>query len=153
MRFVQLFHIGWDQHGNLPKQLRHQCDHTDQPSAALLKDLKQRGLLDDTLIVWGGEFGRTVFCQGDLTDPARGRDHHGRCFTIWTAGAGIKPGIVGETDDFAYNIVRDPVHIHDLQATILHQFGIDHKRLTFKFQGRHYRLTDVDGNVVKGALA
>lgn len=153
VRFVQLFHIGWDQHGNLPKQLPHQCDHTDQPSAALVKDLKQRGLLDDTLIVWGGEFGRTVFCQGDLTDPARGRDHHGRCFSLWTAGAGIKPGVVGETDEFAYNIVKDPVHVHDLQATILHLFGIDHTKFTFKFQGRHYRLTDVDGHVVKPMLA
>jgi uncharacterized protein (DUF1501 family) len=149
VRFIQLFHIGWDQHTNLPTQLPRQARDVDQPSAALILDLKQRGLLDDTLIVWGGEFGRTVYCQGTMTATNYGRDHHPRCFTMWMAGGGIRPGIThGETDDFSYNVVRDPVHVHDLNATILHQLGIDHKRLTFKFQGRHYRLTDVHGEVV-----
>jgi uncharacterized protein (DUF1501 family) len=153
VRFVQLFHRGWDQHGNLPKQIAGQCKDTDQPSAALIKDLKQRGLLDDTLVVWGGEFGRTVYCQGSLTQDNYGRDHHGRCFSVWLAGAGIKGGVVhGETDDFAYNIVRDPVHIHDLNATILNQLGIDHEKLTYRYQGRDYRLTDVAGTVVKPIL-
>jgi hypothetical protein len=153
VRFVQLFHRGWDQHGNLPKQIAGQCKDTDQPSAALIKDLKQRGLLDDTLVIWGGEFGRTVYCQGNLTQDNYGRDHHGRCFSIWAAGAGIKGGVVhGETDDYAYNIVRDPVHIHDLNATILHQLGIDHEKLTYRYQGRDYRLTDVAGTVVKPIL-
>jgi hypothetical protein len=154
VRFVQLFHRGWDQHGNLPKQISGQCKDTDQPSAALIMDLKARGLLDDTLVIWGGEFGRTIYCQGTLTAENYGRDHHPRCFTIWMAGGGIKPGVVhGETDDFSYNIVRDPVHVHDLHATILHCLGIDHTKLTFKYQGRHFRLTDVHGNVVKPILA
>lgn len=154
VRFVQLFHRGWDQHLELPKNIAIQCAATDRASAGLVKDLKQRGLLDDTLIVWGGEFGRTVYCQGKLMAEDYGRDHHPRCFTVWLAGAGIKAGTTwGETDDFGYNIVRDPVHVHDLNATILHLLGIDHTRLTFKFQGRHYRLTDVHGEVVKGVLA
>jgi hypothetical protein len=154
VRFIQLFHRGWDQHTNLPKQIAGQCRDTDRASAALVTDLKRRGLLDDTLIVWGGEFGRTVYCQGELTADNYGRDHHPRCFTLWMAGGGIKPGIThGETDDFGYNITRDPVHVHDLHATILHLLGIDHTRLTFKFQGRDYRLTDVHGRVVKEILA
>ena len=137
-----------------PKQIAGQCRDTDQPSAALITDLKQRGLLDDTLVVWGGEFGRTVYCQGKLTADDYGRDHHPRCFTIWLAGGGIKPGITyGETDDFSYNIAEDPVHVHDLHATILHCLGIDHTRLTYRFQGRHYRLTDVHGRVVRPILA
>ncbi|MDB6110571.1 MAG: hypothetical protein JWR69_2321 [Pedosphaera sp.] len=154
VRFVQLMHRGWDQHNDLPKQIRGQCKDVDQPAAALVKDLKARGLLDDTLVIWGGEFGRTVYSQGKLTKDNHGRDHHGRCFTMWMAGGGIKPGIsYGETDDFCYNIVKDPVHIHDFNATILHTMGIDHTKLTFKFQGRHFRLTDVHGDVVKGLLA
>jgi hypothetical protein len=154
VRFIQLFHKGWDQHTNLPKQIAGQCADTDQASAALIADLKQRGLLDDTLVIWGGEFGRTVYCQGKLTAEDYGRDHHPRCFTLWLAGGGIRPGYAhGETDDFSYNVVRDPVHVHDLHATVLHCLGIDHKRLTFKFQGRHHRLTDVHGNVVKELLA
>jgi hypothetical protein len=153
VRFIQLFHRGWDQHFHLPKQIAGQCGDTDQPSAALIQDLKQRGFLDDTLVIWGGEFGRTVYCQGKLTAEDYGRDHHPRCFTLWMAGGGIKPGhFHGETDDYCYNITRDPVHVHDLNATILHCLGIDHKRLTFKFQGRHHRLTDVHGNVVKDVL-
>jgi len=154
VRFVQLFHRGWDQHLELPKNIALQCKATDRASAGLVKDLKQRGLLDDTLVVWGGEFGRTVYCQGKLTAEDYGRDHHPRCFTAWMAGAGIKAGTSwGETDEFGYNVVRDPVHVHDLNATILHLLGIDHTRLTFKFQGRHYRLTDVHGEVVQGVLA
>jgi hypothetical protein len=154
VRFVQLFHRGWDQHTNLPRQIAGQCRDTDQPSAALVRDLQQRGLLEDTLVVWGGEFGRTVYCQGKLTADDYGRDHHPRCFTVWLAGGGIRGGITyGETDEFSYNIVKDPVHVHDLHATILHCLGIDHKRLTFKFQGRHHRLTDVHGQVVKQILA
>jgi hypothetical protein len=154
VRFIQLFHRGWDQHTNLPKQITGQCSDTDQPSAALITDLKQRGLLDETLVIWGGEFGRTVYCQGRLTAEDYGRDHHPRCFTIWMAGGGIKPGIsYGETDDHSYNIAANPVHVHDLHATILHCLGIDHTRLTFKFQGRHYRLTDVHGKVVQELLA
>jgi hypothetical protein len=153
VRFVQLFHRGWDQHGNLPQQITGQCKDTDQPSAALIKDLKARGLLDDTLVIWGGEFGRTVYCQGALTKENYGRDHHGRCFSLWLAGNGVKGGITyGETDDFGYNITKDPVHIHDFNATILHLLGIDHERLTFKYQGRNHRLTDVHGNVVKDIL-
>jgi uncharacterized protein (DUF1501 family) len=153
VRFVQLFHRGWDQHGNLPAQIRNQCRDTDQPSAALVKDLKQRGLLDDTLVVWGGEFGRTVYSQGELTKDNYGRDHHGRCFSIWMAGGGIKPGqVIGETDDFCYNITRDPVHIHDLNATLLRCLGVDHERLTYRYQGRDFRLTDVHGQVVKSLL-
>jgi len=154
VRFVQLFHRGWDQHTTLPKQIAAQCRDTDQPTAALVADLKQRGLLDETLVVWGGEFGRTVYCQGTLTADDYGRDHHPRCFTVWLAGAGIKPGTsFGQTDDFSYNIAANPVHVHDLHATILHLLGIDHTRLTFKFQGRHYRLTDVHGKVVHEILA
>jgi Arylsulfatase A and related enzymes len=153
VRFIQLFHRGWDQHAKLPEQIRVQCRATDQPSAALVADLKRRGLLDDTLVVWGGEFGRTVYCQGRLTETDYGRDHHPRCFTIWMAGGGIKPGITyGATDDFSYNITENPVHVHDLHATILHCLGIDHKRLTYKFQGRRFRLTDVRGEVVKDIL-
>lgn len=149
VRFVQLFHRGWDQHGNLPTQIKGQCKDTDQPSAALIKDLKQRGLLDDTLVVWGGEFGRTVYSQGELTQTNYGRDHHPRCFTRWMAGGGVKPGMVlGETDDFGYNITKDPVHIHDLNATALRLLGIDHERLTYRYQGRDFRLTDVLGKVV-----
>jgi hypothetical protein len=154
VRFVQLFHRGWDQHTHLPKQIAGQCRDTDQATAALLTDLKARGLLDDTLVVWGGEFGRTVYCQGTLTADDYGRDHHPRCFTVWLAGAGIKHGHShGETDDFSYNVVDKPVHVHDLHATILHCLGIDHTRLTYKFQGRYYRLTDVHGEIVKDILA
>lgn len=154
VRFIQLFHRGWDQHRDLPKQLAGQCLDTDQASAALLIDLKQRGLLEDTLVIWGGEFGRTVYCQEALTSDNYGRDHHPRCFTIWLAGAGIRAGTVfGETDDYSYNIVRDPVSMHDLHATLLHLVGIDHQRLTFKYQGRDYRLTDVHGQLVPGILS
>lgn len=154
VRFVQLYHRGWDQHGDLPNQIRRQCDDTDQPSAALIKDLKQRGLLDETLIVWGGEFGRTVYSQGNLTMTDYGRDHHPRCFTIWMAGAGIKKGIsYGKTDDYSYNIVENPVGVHDLHATILNILGIDHKRLTFRYQGRDFRLTDVSGELVHAVMA
>jgi hypothetical protein len=153
VRFIQLFHRGWDQHNELPKQIRGQARDTDQASAALVQDLKERGLLKDTLVVWGGEFGRTVYCQGKLTADNYGRDHHPRCFTMWLTGGGIKPGMtLGETDDFCYNIVKDPVHVHDLHATILHTLGIDHTRLTYKFQGRAFRLTDVSGSVVKQVL-
>jgi hypothetical protein len=154
VRFIQLFHRGWDQHNELPKQIQGQAHDTDQASAALVQDLKERGLLQDTLVVWGGEFGRTVYCQGKLTADNYGRDHHPRCFTMWLAGGGIKPGVsVGETDDYCYNIVKDPVHVHDLHATILRTLGIDHTKLTYKFQGRNFRLTDVAGNVVKSILA
>jgi hypothetical protein len=154
VRFVQLYHRGWDQHNDLPRDLRLQCGGTDQPSAALVADLKQRGLLDDTLVVWGGEFGRTVYCQGKLTETNYGRDHHPRNFAMWLAGGGLKKGFsLGETDDYSYNIVSDPVHVHDLQATILHLLGIDHKRLTYRFQGRYFRLTDVHGDVVQKILA
>ena len=153
VRFIQLYHRGWDQHVKLPKNIALQCHDTDQPSAALVMDLKERGLLDDTLVVWGGEFGRTVYSQGKLTADDYGRDHHPRCFTIWMAGGGVKPGITyGETDDYCYNIAQDPVHVHDLHATMLHCLGIDHTKLTFKFQGRHFRLTDVHGNVVNKLL-
>jgi Protein of unknown function (DUF1501) len=154
VRFIQLMHRGWDQHGDLPRQIRGQCRDVDQPSAALITDLKSRGLLDDTLVIWGGEFGRTVYSQGTLTATDHGRDHHGRCFSLWMAGGGIRPGIeYGETDDYCYNITRDPVHIHDLNATILHCLGIGHTRLTYRFQGRDFRLTDVHGNVVRQVLA
>jgi Protein of unknown function (DUF1501) len=154
VRFVQLYKRGWDQHDNLPRDLRLQCQSVDQPSAALVMDLKQRGMLDDTLVLWGGEFGRTVYCQGKLTDTNYGRDHHPRCFTTWAAGGGVKRGLtIGETDDFCYNVVKDPVHVHDLQATILHCLGVDHTKLTYKFQGRHFRLTDVSGSVVQQMLA
>jgi arylsulfatase A-like enzyme len=150
-----VFLRGWDQHNNLPKQLPDMCKAMDQPTAALIKDLKQRGLLDDTLVVWGGEFGRTVYCQGGLTRENYGRDHHPRNFPVWFAGGGIKPGVVyGETDDFSYNVTKDPVHIHDLNATILHCLGIDHKRLSFKVQGLDMRLTGVEEQKpVKGILA
>jgi uncharacterized protein (DUF1501 family) len=152
-RFVQLFHRGWDTHGNLPNQLRARCQETDQASAALVTDLKQRGLLDETLVVWGGEFGRTVYCQGKLTAKTYGRDHHPRCFSIWLAGGGIKPGhSFGETDDYSYNITRDSISVHDLHATMLYLLGVHHEKLTFRFQGRHYRLTDVHGNVLRDLL-
>jgi hypothetical protein len=154
VRFIQLMHRGWDQHGSLPGQIRGQCKDVDQPTAALISDLKQRGLLDDTLVIWGGEFGRTIYSQGALTADNYGRDHHGRCFTVFAAGGGIKPGIVyGETDDYCYNIVDNPVHVHDFNATILKLMGINHERLTFKSQGRDFRLTDVEGHVVNGILA
>jgi hypothetical protein len=154
VRFVQLFHRGWDQHTKLPKDIRTLANATDQPTAGLLEDLKQRGMLEDTLVIWAGEFGRTVYCQGRLTRQDYGRDHHPRCFTIWLAGAGVRKGIThGETDDYSYNIVRDPVHVHDLNATLLHLLGIDHTRLTFQFQGRHHRLTDVHGTVQDALLA
>jgi len=154
VRFIQLYHRGWDQHKDLPRDLALQCKGTDQPTAALITDLKQRGLLDDTLVVWGGEFGRTVFSQGKLTDVNYGRDHHPRNFCMWVAGGGMKRGaVLGETDDFSYNIVSDPVSVYDLQATILHALGIDHKKLTYRFQGRDFRLTDVHGEVVTKILA
>ena len=163
VRFVQLYHMGWDQHENLPTQIKGQASDVDQPTAALIMDLKQRGLLEDTLVVWGGEFGRTSYGQLQTSLSAKdskaikngryGRDHHPRCFTIFMAGAGIKPGFTyGETDDLGYNIVKNPVHVHDLQATILHQFGIDHKKMIYKHQGRRFRLTDVHGEVVKQLL-
>jgi hypothetical protein len=154
VRFVQLFHRGWDTHNNLPNQLRQRSKETDQATAGLIQDLKQRGLLDETLVIWGGEFGRTVYCQGDLGPNTYGRDHHPRCFTMWLAGGGTKPGITyGATDDFSYNIAANPVSVHDLHATMLHQLGVNHERLTFKFQGRDYRLTDVEGKVVPDLLA
>jgi hypothetical protein len=154
VKFIQLYHQGWDQHGNLPNAIRTQCRETDQASAALIRDLKQRGMLEDTLGVWGGEFGRTNYSQGKLTPTDYGRDHHPRCFSIWMAGAGVKAGTVfGATDEFGYNIVQDGVHVHDFHATLLHLLGIDHERLTYRFQGRDFRLTDVSGNVVKGILA
>jgi hypothetical protein len=154
VRFIQLYHRGWDQHYNLPSDLRLQSQDVDQPGAALIRDLKQRGLLDDTLVIWGGEFGRTTYSQGKLESTNYGRDHHGRCFTMWLAGGGVKPGTTyGETDEFCYNVTRDPVHVHDLNATLLHLLGLDHTRLTFRSQGRDYRLTDVHGEVVKGILA
>ncbi|HUR55862.1 MAG TPA: DUF1501 domain-containing protein [Gemmataceae bacterium] len=153
-RFVQLFHRGWDQHGALPKQIRGQCKDVDQPAWALVNDLKARGLLDDTLVIWGGEFGRTVYSQGALTATNYGRDHHGRCFSLWMAGGGVKPGITyGETDDYCYNVTENPVHIHDWNATVLRLLGIEHTKLTFRFQGRDFRLTDVHGEVVQGLLA
>lgn len=150
VRFIQLYHQGWDQHSNLPKQIRNQAKETDQASAALVKDLKQRGLLEDTLVIWGGEFGRTSYSQGILTKDNYGRDHHPRCFTTWMAGGGIKPGIsYGKTDEFGYNIVEDGVHVHDFNATILHLLGLDHELLTYKYQGRRFRLTDVHGELVE----
>jgi hypothetical protein len=154
VRFIQLYHRDWDHHGGLPEGLPKRCKDVDQASAGLVTDLARRGMLDDTLVIWGGEFGRTVYCQGRLTATDYGRDHHGRCFTVWMAGGGIKPGLTfGATDDYSYNIVSDPVHVHDLQATILHCLGIDHERLTYRFQGRDFRLTDVDGEVVRPLLA
>ncbi len=154
VKFIQLYHQGWDQHGNLPKGIAVQCRETDQPAAALVRDLKQRGLLEDTLVVWGGEFGRTNYSQGKLTKDDYGRDHHPRCFTVWMAGGGARPGLVfGETCEFGYNIARDPVHVHDFHATLLRLLGIDHERLTYKFQGRHFRLTDVSGQVIQPLMA
>jgi len=153
VRFIQLYHQDWDHHGGLPGAIPKLCKETDQPAAALVKDLKRCGLLEDTLVIWGGEFGRTNYCQGKISTNF-GRDHHPRCFSMWMAGGGIKPGTVyGETDELGYNVVRDGLHVHDLHATILHLLGIDHERLTYKFQGRRYRLTDVHGNVVPGILA
>jgi hypothetical protein len=154
VRFVQLFHMGWDHHGGLPNALRGQVRDTDQATTALINDLDQRGLLKDTLIVWGGEFGRTIYSQGSLSETDYGRDHHPRCFTVLMAGAGIRAGLThGETDEYCYNIVRDPVHVHDLNATILHLLGVDHKQLTFKYQGRDFRLTDIHGELVKPVLS
>ncbi|MDR3687900.1 MAG: DUF1501 domain-containing protein [Fimbriimonas sp.] len=154
VRFVQLFHMGWDHHFGLPMAIKGQCQDTDQPTAALIKDLKQRGLLDETLVVWGGEFGRTVYSQGDLTATNYGRDHHPRCFTVFMAGAGLKKGVAyGKTDDYSYNIVENPVSVHDLHATILNILGIDHTRLTFRYQGRDFRLTDVSGELIAPIMA
>jgi hypothetical protein len=155
VRFVQLYHMGWDHHDNLPDHLTKQCHDVDQPSAALVKDLKQRGLLDDTLVIWGGEFGRTVYSQGKATDTTYGRDHHPRCFSVWMAGGGVKPGLVhGTTDDFSYNITADPVHVSDLHATVLHCLGIDHKQLSIRFQGLDLRLTGVeDRKAIQALLA
>ncbi len=152
VRFVQLYHQGWDGHSNLPQEIRGQCMDTDQASAALITDLKQRGLLDETLVIWGGEFGRTNYCQGILKKDNYGRDHHPRCFTVWMAGGGVKPGVYGETDEFGYNIVSNPVHVHDFHATALHLMGLDHEKLVYKHLGRRYRLTDVAGTVVKDIL-
>jgi uncharacterized protein (DUF1501 family) len=155
VRFIQVMHAGWDQHRNLNSQLKIQCDDVDAPSAALVKDLKQRGLLEDTLVIWGGEFGRTPFLQGKIDDVKQwGRDHHPYAFTLWMAGGGVKPGVsFGATDEFGFNVATDGVHVHDFQATVMHLLGINHERLTYKFQGRNFRLTDVHGNVVKPILA
>ena len=154
VKFIQLYHRGWDQHDDLPTHIKRQCKETDQASAALITDLKQRGLLEDTLVIWGGEFGRTNYSQGKLTNTNYGRDHHPKCFSLWMAGAGVKKGMsYGKTDDFSYNIAQNPVHVHDFQATIMHLMGIDHERFTYKFQGRRYRLTDVHGKVVNDILA
>jgi hypothetical protein len=150
VRFIQLYHQGWDQHGGLPRGLANQCRETDQPAAALVQDLKQRGMLDDTLVIWGGEFGRTNYCQGNLNAENFGRDHHPRCFTMWMAGGGIQPGMnFGGTDEFGYNVLENPVHVHDFHATLLHLLGIDHERLTFRYQGRQFRLTDVHGELIQ----
>ena len=154
VRCIQLFHMGWDHHGGLPNAIRGQCKDVDQPTAALIADLRQRGLLEDTLIVWGGEFGRTIYSQGKLSETSYGRDHHPRCFTIFMAGAGVKKGFsYGATDDYCYNITENPVHVHDLNATIMHLLGVDHKKLTFRFQGRDYRLTDIHGHLIKNILS
>ncbi len=154
VKFIQLYHQGWDQHGGLPGGIRQQCKETDQPAAALIADLKQRGLLEDTLVIWGGEFGRTNYSQGKLTATDYGRDHHPRCFSIWMAGGGVRAGTVyGSTDDFGYNIAENGVHVHDLNATLMHQLGVDHERLTYRYQGRDFRLTDIHGKVIKGVLA
>jgi hypothetical protein len=154
VRFVQTFHQGWDHHNNLPGAMRGQCRDTDQPSAALIKDLKQRGMFDDTILVWGGEFGRTIYSQGALRADRYGRDHHPSCFSMWLAGGGIQGGLTyGSTDDYSVNVAEDGVHVHDVHATILHLLGIDHKRLTYKYQGRDFRLTDVHGQVVTPILA
>jgi len=153
VKFIQLYHQGWDHHGNLPQEIKKQCKETDQATAGLIQDLKQRGLLEDTLVIWGGEFGRTNYSQGMLTETNYARDHHPRCFTIFMAGAGIKKGItLGATDEFGYNITERPVHVHDFQATLLHLLGLDHERLTFKYQGRRFRLTDVHGSIVNEIL-
>ncbi len=153
VRFIQLYHMGWDHHESVPRQLPPQCMDTDQPSAALIQDLEQHGLLDDTLVIWGGEFGRTVYCQGTLTAEQYGRDHHPRCYSLWLAGGGIQGGqSIGETDDYSYNIVADPIHVHDLNATMLHCLGVDHLRLTYRYQGRDFRLTDVGGSLVRKIL-
>ena len=153
VRFIQLFHVGWDQHRMLPEQLRIQCQDTDQASAALVLDLKRRGLLDDTLILWAGEFGRSPVIQGDMDKPEYGRDHHPRCFSVWMAGGGVKPGTsYGETDEFGFNIAKDPVHVHDLHATLLRLLGFDHTKLTYLDQGRRFRLTDVSGEVIPGLI-
>ena len=153
VRFVQLFHRGWDQHKALALHLPLQCRDVDRPAWALLTDLKQRGLLDDTLVIWGGEFGRTVYCEGALGGADPGRDHHGRCFSVWLAGGGVKPGVThGATDDYGYSVVEGGVQVHDLNATVLHLLGLDHTRLTYKSQGRDFRLTDVGGEVVRGLL-
>ena len=154
VRFIQLYHQGWDQHGGLPGGIRGQCRETDQASSALVADLKRRGMLEDTLVIWGGEFGRTSYCQGKLAPNNYGRDHHPRCFSMWLAGGGVRGGTTyGRTDPFSYNIAENPVHIHDLHATILYLMGIDHERLTFKYQGRQFRLTDVHGKVIHDLLA
>ena len=154
VRFIQLYHRGWDHHGGLARGIADQCQATDQACFGLITDLKERGLLEDTLVVWTGEFGRTVYCQGKMTREQYGRDHHPRCFVTWMAGGGVKPGLtIGETDDYSYNVTKDPVHVHDLNATVLRCLGIDHTRLTYKYQGRHFRLTDVHGEVVQQALA
>jgi hypothetical protein len=153
VRFVQLYHQGWDAHGNLPEEIKGQCKDTDRASAALITDLKQRGLLDETLVIWGGEFGRTNYCQGAFSKDNYGRDHHPRCFTVWMAGGGVKPGVYGETDEFGYNIQKDPVHVHDFHATILNLMGLNHEQLVYKHLGRRYRLTDVAGEVKKGLIA
>jgi hypothetical protein len=154
VRFIQLYHRGWDTHSNLPAEITRQCNQTDRASAALIQDLKQRGMLDETLVIWGGEFGRTPMNQGDNAGGNYGRDHHMKCFSIWMAGGGVKGGVcLGETDEFGYNIVKDPVHINDFQATVLHCLGVDHLKLTYKFQGRDYRLTDVAGKVIDRVLA
>ena len=153
VRFTQLFHQGWDHHDNLVPHLTAQCRDTDRASTGLIKDLKQRGLLKDTLVIWGGEFGRTVYTQGKFGSSGAGRDHHPRCFTTWAAGGGIKPGIThGKTDEYGYNIIEDPVHVHDFHATMLHLLGIDHEKLTYRYQGRYFRLTDVHGKVVNKIL-
>ena len=153
VKFIQLYHRGWDQHDDLPSGIKRQCKDTDQASAALITDLKQRGMLEETLVVWGGEFGRTNYSQGELTETNYGRDHHPKCFSIWMAGGGIQGGrTYGQTDDFSYNIVENPVHIHDFQATIMHLMGINHEQFTFKFQGRRFRLTDIRGKVVKDIM-
>ena len=154
VRFIQLYHPGWDHHGDLPNGIRNKCKQTDQASAALVKDLKAKGMLDDTLVIWGGEFGRTSYCQGKIMPNNFGRDHHPKCFTMWMAGGGVNAGYShGTTDEYSYNVVEDGVHIHDFHATIMHLLGIDHEQLTFKYQGRHFRLTDVHGKVVKELIA
>ena len=153
VKFIQLYHQGWDQHGNLPRDIATMAKSVDQPSAALVQDLAQRGMLDETLVIWGGEFGRTNYSQGQLREDNFGRDHHPGCFTVWMAGGGIRPGMsYGQTDEFGYNVVENPVHVHDFQATILHLLGIDHERFTYKYQGRRFRLTDVHGKVVTSIL-